>query len=488
MKMSDVKRQHPVMIILEAVRTFVYGLPPLFIFLLTMNGDIGWSDIRPYLGALVVFVIAFLSLSTLRWYLYTYRYEDGYLHIKRGLIFKKERSIKRERVQTVNIRTGLVQRLLGVATVQIETAGGGMESEIFLSAVKTEETQRIKSYLENKSRMHSEAVDEVTDAEPGTENLEEPRVKATYVVPVWNMFLAGATSGRFMLLFSVIAALFSQFYPYIPQNIIDYLIMQIIPASETDIFLIASILLLLLLISWLISIVVFMVQYANFTILRQDEYLRVSWGLIEQKEFTLKINRVQALSIQEGLMRQPIGLCSITSEVAGGGLREQDYVTIICPILRKKDLSVFLEQILPEYRIPGSMSPLPKRACKRYLFRATALVLILIIPLQMFPYGWLALLLLPPAFLLGLSRYRTGATVLDNKQLTLRFRNINRYQILIMQNHIQSLEISSNPFQRRSALSTVRAAVLSSPSGKTFKVVDVDNTEVGEVWDWFSRH
>lgn len=477
------------MIIMEAVRSFVYMLPPVFLFLLSISEDIELSAVLSYIWILVIPAVAFFALSTLRWYLYTYSYEEGYLHIKRGLVFKKERSLKKERVQTVNIRTGLLQRLLDVATVRIETAGGGMESEVILKAVKMEEAQRIRSYLESGPKSKSYTTDEEstkTTSGTGSEHDTEYGITASYVLPMREIFLAGATSGRFMLLFSFIAAAFSQFYPYIPEYITDLLIEQLIPESSTDILLVVIILLSLLILSWLVSVLAYMVKYANFTIHRQHEYLKISWGLIEQKEFTLKINRIQALSIQEGLFRQPFGLCAINSEVAGGGLRDQEYVTIICPLLHKRELATFLEQILPEYKIPASMTSVPRRARKRYLFRTVGIAIIIILPLQLLPYGWMALFLLLPAFILGLSRYRAGATSIDDKQLTFRFRNINRYIVLMMKNHIQSLESGSNPFQRRSDLSNISTSVLSSPSGKTFHVDNVDDREAKKIWKWFS--
>lgn len=477
------------MIIMEAVRSFVYMLPPVFLFLLSISEDIELSAVLSYIWILVIPAVAFFALSTLRWYLYTYRYEEGYLHIKRGLVFKKERSLKKERVQTVNIRTGLLQRLLDVATVRIETAGGRMESEVILKAVKMEEAQRIRSYLESGPKSKSHATDEETTegiSGTGSEHDTEYGITASYVLPMREIFLAGATSGRFMLLFSFIAAAFSQFYPYIPEEITDLLIEKLIPESSTDILLIVIIVLSLLLLSWLVSVLAYVVKYANFTIRRQHEYLKISWGLIEQKEFTLKINRIQALSIQEGLFRQPFGLCAINSEVAGGGLQDQEYVTIICPLLHKRELATFLERILPEYKIPASMTSVPRRARKRYLFRTVGIAIIIILPLQLLPYGWMTLLLLLPAFMLGLSRYRTGATSTDDKQLTFRFRNINRYIVLMMNNHIQSLESGSNPFQRRSDLSNISTSVLSSPSGKTFHVDNVDDREAKKIWKWFS--
>lgn len=113
MKMSEFKHQHPFMIILETVKSIIYAIPPVFFFALSIRDELSSVDI-PFLAAIAL--IATLTYSTAKWYLFTYQYENGYLHIRKGLLFKKERSIKRERVQTVNVITNFIQKLLGVTS------------------------------------------------------------------------------------------------------------------------------------------------------------------------------------------------------------------------------------------------------------------------------------------------------------------------------------------------------------------------------------
>ncbi|MFP4655046.1 MAG: PH domain-containing protein [Methanohalobium sp.] len=482
--MSEYKHQHPVMIILDTIKSIIYAIPPLFFFALSTRGELSGVNISYFLWIAVIFFVLLILYSAAKWYFYTYQYKDGYLNIRRGLLFKKERSIKRERVQTVNIRTNILLKLLGVASVQVKTAGSGVESELTLNAVTIEETQNIKGYLETQpiQKYHDEYQAEIEHGE------KEAKVNSYHISP-WNLFLAGATSGRFMLLFSVIAAVFSQIYPYIPDAYLRFVLEQIIPETGVNVILLAMLLLGLLLLSWAISTLVFMVRYANFTITRQDDDFRISWGVIEQKEYNLNLNRVQALSVQDGLLRQPFGLCSISAEVAGGSSEKQDYITRLYPLLHFSELSKFLEDIFPEYSMPEEedMQLLPIRSRKRYVIRSSIPVLVLVLLLQLLPHGWVSLLLLPPAILLGLSRYNAGRTAILDKQLTFRYRNINRYHVFVLKNHIQSLQISSNPFQRRSDLGTVRVSVLSSPAGKDFKIADVDNMENKKIWRWFSR-
>ena len=476
--MSEQKRQHPFMILLGALNSVIYLLFPLGILLVQNIFDNGLGDVAGslimFIATITAFLIFFLLFHTLKWAFYTYRYEEGYLHIKTGIIFKKERSIKQERVQTVNIRTGILQRLLGLASLKVETAGGGTESELSLTAVKMEEAYRIKNSLEDPDSGLTPYYNGV--------RTEEGEV---YRISFLELFLAGATSGRFLVLFSLIAAAFSQLYPYVPEAFWEYLLEQVTSTATATVLLVTAFLLLL---SWGVSTLAFMVQYANFTLHRQQDQLQVSWGLIEQKQLTVSLHRLQALSIQEGVLRQPLGRCAIIAEVAGGSSRDQDYITLLFPLLSTGELSKFLSRILPEYRLPHTWKSLPVRSCRRYLFRALALTMLVVLPLQWFslPYGWTAFLLLIPAFFLGLSRYHAAGTSIDDGQVSFSFRNFNRYRVIMLRNHVQALQVSSNPFQRMRGLRSIRAFVLSLPAGKEFQVTDLDFQEAQRLWKWYS--
>jgi putative membrane protein len=477
MKMSEYKHQHPFMIILETVKSIVYAIPPIFFFALSRRDELGNVNI-PLLAAIAL--IAILTYSTTKWYFFTYQYENGYLHIRRGLLFKKERSIKRERVQTVNVITNFIQKLLGVTSLHVKTAGS-MEAELSLTAVTLQESQNIKTYLENHTTNGS-GKNHAEESETGNANVN------TYNVPLLNLLLAGATSGRFMLLFSLIAAALSQLYPYIPESYLGLVLERIIAQNNVNISLLLILIFGLLLLSWIISTLIFAIQYANFTLQRQENDIRISYGLIEQKEYNLNMKRIQALSVKNSLLRQPFSLCSIYADVAGGSSEKQDYVTTLYPLLHVRQVSKFMDNMFPEYTIPEDMHPLPLRSRKRYIIRLMAPALVIVLLLHLVPYGWVSLLVLPPVFLLGLSRYNTAGTAILEKQLTLRFRNIHRYHVFVLKDHIQSMQTSSNPFQRMSDLATIRISVLSSGGGSRFAIADVDTEESGKIWNWFSRN
>jgi putative membrane protein len=294
-----------------------------------------------------------------------------------------------------------------------------------------------------------------------------------------------------MVLFSVVALIYAQVFEYIPQSYLD----QAVESLSTIPLLVGiGIAFGLFILTWALSAIVFVIQFANFSVRRFEDRLEISWGVLKKNHVVVKLHRVQAVVVQQGPLRQPFGLCTMLVEVAGGGAKEQERISLLHPLIRRKEVEGFLRDILPEYHLPLATVVLPKRALRRYLFRSTVPMMVLIgIIITAFyfwdlPYSWVSLLLLVPALLLGLSRYRNGAISVAEDQLTLRFRYVSLVQVLIKRSHIQSLSLSANPFQRLGKLRTVQSSFLSSPAGKSYSLKDLDADDAKSVRDWYSRN
>ena len=429
-----------------------------------------------FLAAFGALLLMNMLFSALGWLYFYYRYDYGHIHIRKGIVFKSERSIKRERVQSINVYTNILQRAVGLATMQIKTAGTE-ETEVNLRALSLAEVESIRIHLKG-------GAENWEDGEP------EENVLAIEKLEGRNLWLAGATSGRFLILFSVIAFLASQIFAYMPDTFLNIVFAELV---EIPLEFLAITLVALLILSYVVSVVLFVIQYARFRVERYQDRLEISWGILKQNHVSIGLHRIQALTVQEGLIRQPLGLSSLFLEVAGGGSEGQEQISMLHPLLRFKDINRFLGNVLPEYEIPGKLAFLPSRARIRYIIRATVPTAIVAGALWHtandagIGFGYVSLLLLVPALVLALSRHANGATSLDDRQLTLRFRDINRYHVLIKRTHLQSFTLNADPIQRYKDLRTVNAPVLSSPSAKYFQLKDVDATEALRIWRWYSK-
>lgn len=151
---------HPGAKWLFRIQTY-FGLIVLLLFIAFPIGAkftlSGYSSFIIYLvPALLIYIVIaeiFIHLAYNNW---KYELTQDSLKIEKGVIIKKYKSIPYERVQNVDITRGIIARLIGFSTVNIQTAGfsytpkGGMATEGYLPAVPIEEAEHIREFIMKK--------------------------------------------------------------------------------------------------------------------------------------------------------------------------------------------------------------------------------------------------------------------------------------------------------------------------------------------------
>lgn len=467
--MSDFNRQHPLMIIntfLNQLRNLI--VPFLVIFFINFQADdTNWRSIL--LGALAILVLT-LFHGFLRWFFYRYRFESGTLIIKSGIIIKHRRTIKRERVQTTNTHAGPLLRVFNLVKLTIETAGSKGEAEFELEALKKAEAQQLMDLLSGESE----------------ETHEEEKSDATfpkYVFAFKTLFIAGLTSGGVGIIFTLLSVAVSQIISLAPE-VGEWMLDTII---GTSIILLVVLFVVVIFVSWVISTLRFLVRYAFFTIERRDDELIIEHGLIARKRFTLKIYRIQAVSVVEGVLRQPFNYATVELTTAGASGYDKSFRVIALPLIYRQDIQKFMRTFLPEYNVNFKLKSLPKKSWRRYLFRASVYFL-LVLPLYFItPYAYLLFLLLPFSLILGHFRFKDAGYYIDDDVMIYRFRYLARTTAIVQKPHIQSLQFDKNPLQRLRNLTHISMHVMAAPSRVTFTLKDIDNSQTMSLYRWFSR-
>src|ERR1700712_1100871 len=70
-------------------------------------------------GFLVVFPVLYFRFHTMR-----YRFDTEGIHMKWGIIFRREVLLNYSRIQDIHLRSNLIERWLGLARIEIQTASG----------------------------------------------------------------------------------------------------------------------------------------------------------------------------------------------------------------------------------------------------------------------------------------------------------------------------------------------------------------------------
>src|SRR5215208_1166294 len=331
---SEPRHLHPAAMLIDAIKTIRRSLSAFVIpgvaFLMSRGFDQG-TIVLVLLGALVVAVLA-AFWGFLSWRATTYEVAGGAFRLQQGVLQKNERTIPLDHVQSVDTVQGIIQRLFGVVEVRIETAGGGAsEPDASLQALERPSAEALRREIEGsrRKRAEEEAAGPTVVRELGTRDL----------------LLAGATSGQIGVALSLIAVASQLFDNVFSQSLAQRLVETLAPRSVTAVLLIV---LALGLLAWILAIGGTVLAYTGFTLSRDGEFLYIRRGLLERREATIPLARIQALRVVEGLLRQPLGLASLRVESAGYG-EDAGVSTTLFPLLPRKEVQALLAGAAPEF-------------------------------------------------------------------------------------------------------------------------------------------
>ncbi len=479
---------HPTAVFLQFMRVLREMAIP-FVLALFVGGS---NQFIPWLNTFNMLLLL-LSLSIVygwfRWWLFKYWLEDGEFKIEQGVMVRQKRFIRQERIQSVDISSGLIHRLLGVVRVRIETAGSGSEPEIYLQAVKYEEAAYIKRVLLSKNaEKHAETV---LDHSPGVQFNELKPVELEEASVIKRLgrkelvFMALTSSG-IGLAFSAFGALFSQLFQFLPQGWLERTFGTFI---TTGWMVLIFFVIIAAVCAYLFSAVGTMLKYGGFILKREGDDFVINRGVLEKRELTLSVKRITAVRVVEPLLRQPFGYVSIYVESAGGGTAEEQLSTIMYPLIRSRELNHFFSQFLPDYVFNQPVLPLPRRAYIRYLIKPIALLLALCgLFIYFVPYGYLSLLMIPITIVWVYYQYKDAGYATSQHILLFRTRLLERQSILVKRSRIQAFTITQSIFQKKAKLITPHISVKSSIHGKSFLVRHTEQ-EVGlSLMQWFSQN
>ena len=128
-----------------SIMSMVEGGMPVFIALAASAG-IG------LLTALVVGAVVFAA-QWLAWKNLSYELAPTEFSLFSGIINKKRRHVPYQRIQSVNQQAGVMQRVLGICDVKIDTAGGAANEAVTLRYVRTSEAEALRSELFRRKKV-----------------------------------------------------------------------------------------------------------------------------------------------------------------------------------------------------------------------------------------------------------------------------------------------------------------------------------------------
>ena len=433
-----------------------------------LDGLAGPLSLVALLGVGVLVLVAYQVAYYRR---YEYELTADTFDIRSGVFARREREIPLRRIQNVDISRNVAQRVLGIAAVDLETAGGS-ETEASLRFVSFEEAKRLQREVPRMKR--GVAPDEDAEPEPSTE---------LFALSDRELALVGLLSFDFRVP-GVLALLLSGSVPvassYLPRG-----------GTVTLAGVVAVLVVGLVLFSWVAGAAAAVVNYYGFRLVRAGDELQYERGLLQRYDGSIPFDKVQTLTVEDTPLKRYFGYATLLIETAGyapgqssGGGRGSEAAVP----LATRDRVFELANEIDAFGEPDLRRP-PKRVRRRYAVRYLIVVGLAVGVLFAvdtllgrvgpggLPFAWylplVLVLLIPPAAHL---KWAHRGYWLGEDHVVTRNGVLKRQTKVVPYGRIQTVIDTRTVFQRRWSLATVTIDTAGSLSitGGDAAAVDVD--------------
>ena len=401
-----------------------------------MGAEAGFIMAVAGIGTLVVILITFGIVAGLRVVGYKHLYftvgPDEFT-LCSGIFNKKQVHVPYQRVQSVDQRATLLQRLFGVCTVSIDTAGGAANKAVVVPYVTKAQAEWLRAELYNRknalaaqaavaSGMAGAASATATGmagagdpipqsvgagiaamaqgAATFAGNVPSPaaagnvldvgagRVTYEYGLTNKELFLAGLSNTTSVgLIFAGLVVGVLQIVGFIfdvmggaADGAVESAL--VFAGSQASAYLIGAVsagVIVLVLVLWVLSAVGSCIGYGGFKARRRNNRIEVEYGLLQHTFQGIDIDRVQSVVVKQSFIRRLLGYCELSLGKIDAGTDEDssnqkntlaNQGIIIHPFVKMNRVPEILAGLVPEFSdLPHEAKPVAKVALRRAVLR-----------------------------------------------------------------------------------------------------------------------
>lgn len=480
-------RAHPVYMLTALLRNLRGFLLPLVLVFLGRGGP-GESPVVLGITALILLLSGIGGV--VQWVVYRYALTPERLLVRSGIIFRQERAIPYARIQTVDLEEAPLDRLFGVARMKIETAAGGSAgSDVELNAVKRAAALALRERLLGARQRSVDSAapgDAVPTTKPAGSSMRAADGELVRALSFRELLVAGATSGTIGPALAILGIGLRFAEEIVPDVWWSRVPWEEISGASPGPGVIAGLVGGVALVAWLLAIGATVLMWYGFELRHDASHLIVQYGLLDRRRTTIPIRRIQAIRIEEPLLRLPFRLATVRYDSAGRMGAEEGGSGLLFPMMPRRAVTALLREIAPEFARDVDRPPLvtlPMRSLSRYIVGKTVTALVVtvgvLVAIRFWQGGlpwWGYLPLAWPALevLFGWLGWRDAGWWLHEGVLMLRGRGVERSTVIAPVRRIQHRETTANPLQRRGRLATLHIAVASGGLGGHYALRHMD--------------
>ncbi len=315
----------------------------LLITLYRMPAEAIGSVIFAVMGLfLVIGFIAYLRYRNFTFFLDEQKQE---FVIQSGIFSKKRLTIGLDKIQQVNINQNVIQKLIGVYSLDVDTAGSGAK-EVSIKAIDHTSAKILKARLLERAETVQQTTSDEIESEEKT--LQKPIVK----ISLLSLLKIGITSnyGRSL---GILIAFFFTIYDNVREFVQNEMLSEeqiqeyVVQGTAIGFFVLFFALFVL---TFIITLIRTVIKYFDLEIIKQRVSLLVTYGLFAKRNTLLNPKKAQIVSYSQNFFQQKLNVLRIkirqaSSEAIKGNSKQNASSVIEIPGASAAEKNQILEVI-----------------------------------------------------------------------------------------------------------------------------------------------
>lgn len=480
----------------------------------TVGGNVA-KDLPGVIAIASAIVALSVVSSVITWRTRTWELTDAGIMLRSGLVTSKQLQVPYEHIHTVNMSSNLVERVLGLMTLDLDTGAASSEGEAtrirglqagMAEALREELFRRKAAMLADQGLdARAAAADASAEADDGASpTAPAPSPDACYTLTTAQLVFAALTEARVVAQAAAFLILIVQGINLLQESALVNLSdvagdIAVLPVSLL-VGVAALLLALALAVGFAVSFAMSLIGYAGYRAERAGGRISVERGLLSRTSHTVALERIQSISIRQGLIRQLIGYAEVRASVVGviGSSDETSTAdgVVLHPFVRLTEVDAFLASIAPDFSAAETVETgrvcfdssseeleeiglvrLPRAAARRLAFRTAMKSLALAVALAgvgvflarvlLAGESWSMVRLAVGALLVVMGvavvarmilsavlRYRDSRIGHDRTRFVMVLGGVKRRTEVVLRARLQHATASASPFQRRVQVAT----------------------------------
>ncbi len=299
----------------DVTQNIIRGLVPFIVLYAIKVDQIG--KIYFAIGILITLVLIALTayLKFINFTFYIDDEQDEFI-ISKGIFNKTKIAIQLNKIQQVNINQSFIQKIIGVYALEVDTAGSSSK-EVSIRAISHDLALSLKSKLLNNT-VAKDTISSETETKQ-VETLHQIDISFLSLVKVGLTSKYGRT---FAVLIAFFAAIFEKISQFSRDN--STIENQIDNYANRAVSILGLLLFVFVILVLIINLVRTIIKYFDFKIVKQQNSVVLSYGLLNKKTTIIKPEKVQIVTISSNYLQKKLRVLDIKIKQASVGASQKE--------------------------------------------------------------------------------------------------------------------------------------------------------------------